>query len=234
MDERFSRTALIFGDEGMSRLRDSRVAVFGIGGVGGHCALALARAGIGAIDLFDDDVVSVTNINRQAVAFTSTVGRAKVDVMRDMIADINPACRVKAHRMFYTPESADAVDFSAYDYVVDCIDTVTAKMELIVRARAAGTKIISAMGAGNKLDATAFEVAPIEKTSVCPLCRVMRGKLKKLGMGDHRVVYSREEPMRIVADETNGRHAPGSVSFVPPVVGLILAGEVIKELGGRA
>lgn len=226
--------ALIFGDEGMSRLRDSRVAVFGIGGVGGHCALALARAGIGAIDLFDDDVVSVTNINRQAVAFTSTVGRAKVDVMRDMIADINPACRVKAHRMFYTPESADAVDFSAYDYVVDCIDTVTAKMELIVRARAAGTKIISAMGAGNKLDATAFEVAPIEKTSVCPLCRVMRGKLKKLGMGDHRVVYSREEPMRIVADETNGRHAPGSVSFVPPVVGLILAGEVIKELGGRA
>ena len=234
MDERFSRTALIFGDEGMSRLRDSRVAVFGIGGVGGHCALALARAGIGAIDLFDDDVVSVTNINRQAVAFTSTVGRAKVDVMRDMIADINPACRVKAHRMFYTPESADAVDFSAYDYVVDCIDTVTAKMELIVRARAAGAKIISAMGAGNKLDATAFEVAPIEKTSVCPLCRVMRGKLKKLGMGDHRVVYSREEPMRIVADETNGRHAPGSVSFVPPVVGLILAGEVIKELGGRA
>ena len=210
------------------------MAVFGIGGVGGHCALALARAGIGAIDLFDDDVVSVTNINRQAVAFTSTVGRAKVDVMRDMIADINPACRVKAHRMFYTPESADAVDFSAYDYVVDCIDTVTAKMELIVRARAAGTKIISAMGAGNKLDATAFEVAPIEKTSVCPLCRVMRGKLKKLGMGDHRVVYSREEPMRIVADETNGRHAPGSVSFVPPVVGLILAGEVIKELGGRA
>ena len=218
----------------MSRLRDSRVAVFGIGGVGGHCALALARAGIGAIDLFDDDLVSVTNINRQAVAFTSTVGRAKVDVMRDMIADINPACRVKAHRMFYTPESADAVDFSAYDYVVDCIDTVTAKMELIVRARAAGAKIISAMGAGNKLDATAFEVAPIEKTSVCPLCRVMRGKLKKLGMGDHRVVYSREEPMRIVADETNGRHAPGSVSFVPPVVGLILAGEVIKELGGRA
>ena len=233
MDERFSRTALIFGDEGMSRLRESRIAVFGIGGVGGHCALALARSGIGAIDLYDDDVVSVSNINRQAVAFTSTVGRAKVDVMRDMIADINPACRVKAHRMFYTPESADEVDLSVYDYVVDCIDTVTAKMELIVRARAAGTKIISAMGAGNKLDATAFEVAPIEKTSVCPLCRVMRGKLKKLGMGDHRVVYSREEPMRIVADETNGRHAPGSVSFVPPVVGLILAGEVIKELGGK-
>ncbi|MBQ7053421.1 MAG: tRNA threonylcarbamoyladenosine dehydratase [Clostridia bacterium] len=232
MDERFIRTALIFGDEGMSRLRGARVAVFGVGGVGGHCAQALARAGVGAIDVFDDDVVSITNINRQAVAMTSTIGRPKVDVIRDQILDINPEADVVCHRMFFAPENADEIDFSRYAYVVDCIDTVKAKVELICRAKAAGVPVISAMGAGNKLDPTRFEVEDLSKTSVCPLCRVMRTQLKKRGITRHKVVYSREEPCRVVADASNGRHAPGSVSFVPPVMGLILAGEVIKDLAG--
>lgn len=230
MDERFSRTALIFGDEGMSRLAKSRVAVFGVGGVGGHCALALARSGIGAIDVFDDDVVSLSNINRQAVAMTSTLGRPKVEVIREQMLDIHPGMSVTCHRMFYTPESADGVDLSAFDYVVDAIDTVRAKTELIVRARAAGVPIISAMGAGNKLDPTRFEVADIYDTSVCPLCRVMRAQLRKRGIEHHWVVYSREEARSCVADFSNGRHAPGSVSFVPPVMGMILAGEVVKAL----
>ena len=230
IDEKFVRTALIFGDEGMSRLSRSRIAVFGVGGVGGHCVQALARAGIGAIDVFDDDVVSITNINRQAVAVTSTVGLPKVEVIRDQMLDINPQIRVECRRMFYTPENADEVDLSVYDYVVDAIDTVKAKVELICRCKAIGVPVISAMGAGNKLDPTAFEVEDIHKTSVCPLCRVMRTQLKKRGIKKHKVVYSREEPLRIVAEESAGRHAPGSVSFVPPVVGLIIAGEVIREL----
>ncbi|MBQ4265041.1 MAG: tRNA threonylcarbamoyladenosine dehydratase [Clostridia bacterium] len=238
MDERFIRTALIFGDEGMSRLRKARVAVFGVGGVGGHCVQALARAGVGAIDVFDDDVVSVTNINRQAVAMTSTIGRPKVEVIRDQILDINPDAVVACYRMFYTPENADSVDLRVYDYIVDAIDTVKAKVELICRANALGVPVISAMGAGNKLDPTRFEVADLAKTSVCPLCRVMRTQLKKRGIVRHKVVYSKEEPVRVVADDSNGRHAPGSVSFVPPVMGLILAGEVIKDLaaagGGEA
>ncbi|MBE5799376.1 MAG: tRNA threonylcarbamoyladenosine dehydratase [Clostridiales bacterium] len=236
MDDRFVRTALVFGDEGMSRLRGARVAVFGVGGVGGHCVQALARAGIGAIDVFDDDVVSVTNINRQAVAMTSTIGRPKVEVIRDQILDINPDCAVTCRQMFYTPENADSVDLSVYDYIVDAIDTVKAKVELICRANALGVSIISAMGAGNKLNPTRFEVADLSKTSVCPLCRVMRTQLKKRGIAHHKVVYSKEEPVRVVADESGGRHAPGSVSFVPPVMGLILAGEVIKDLanGGDA
>ena len=235
MDERFVRTALVFGDEGMQHLSGARVAVFGVGGVGGHCVHALARAGIGAIDVFDDDAVSITNINRQAVAMTSTIGRAKVEVMRDQILDINPEAKVGCYRMFYTPENADEVDLSVYDYIVDAIDTVKAKVELICRAREAGVAIISAMGAGNKLDPTRFEVEDLAKTSVCPLCRVMRTQLKKRGVTHHKVVYSREEPVRVVADESNGRHAPGSVSFVPPVMGLILAGEVIKDLArGKA
>ena len=230
MDDRFIRTALVFGDEGMQRLMNARVAVFGVGGVGGHCVQALARAGIGAIDVFDDDVVSITNINRQAVAMTSTIGRAKVEVIRDQILDINPSAKVECRRMFYTPENADSVDLSVYDYIVDAIDTVKAKQELICRAKALNVPIISAMGAGNKLDPARFEVEDLAKTSVCPLCRVMRTQLKKRGIAHHKVVYSREEPMRVVADESNGRHAPGSVSFVPPVMGLILAGEVIKDL----
>ena len=236
MDDRFVRTALVFGDEGMQRLMNARVAVFGVGGVGGHCVQALARAGIGAIDVFDDDVVSITNINRQAVAMTSTIGRPKVEVIRDQILDINPDARVECHQMFYTPENADSVDLSVYDYIVDAIDTVKAKLELICRAKALNVPVISAMGAGNKLDPTRFEVEDLAKTSVCPLCRVMRAQLKKRGITHHKVVYSREEPVRVVADESNGRHAPGSVSFVPPVMGLILAGEVIKDLanGGEA
>jgi len=233
MDERFIRTALIFGDAGMFRLMAARVAVFGVGGVGGHCVQALARAGIGHIDVFDDDVVSLTNINRQAVAMTSTLGRPKVEVIRDQILDINPQAEVTCHQVFYTPENADEVDLSVYDYIVDAIDTVKAKVELICRANAAGVPIISAMGAGNKLDPTRFEVEELAKTSVCPLCRVMRTQLKKRGIAHHKVVYSREEPSRVVADESNGRHAPGSVSFVPPVMGLILAGEVIKDLAGQ-
>lgn len=216
----------------MSRLVRARVAVFGIGGVGGHCVQALARAGVGAIDVFDDDVVSLTNINRQAVAMSSTLGRPKVEVIRDQILDINPAAVVTCRKMFYTPENADGVDLSVYDYIVDAIDTVKAKVELIVRANAAGVPVISAMGAGNKLDPTRFEVAELSQTSVCPLCRVMRAQLRKRGITRHKVVYSREGPVRVVADETGGRHAPGSVSFVPPVMGLILAGEVIKDLAG--
>ena len=216
----------------MSRLVRARVAVFGIGGVGGHCVQALARAGVGAIDVFDDDVVSLTNINRQAVAMSSTLGRPKVEVIRDQILDINPAAVVTCRKMFYTPENADGVDLSVYDYIVDAIDTVKAKVELIVRANAAGVPVISAMGAGNKLDPTRFEVAELSQTSVCPLCRVMRAQLRKRGITRHKVVYSKEEPVRVVADETGGRHAPGSVSFVPPVMGLILAGEVIKNLAG--
>ncbi|MGN0995422.1 MAG: ThiF family adenylyltransferase [Candidatus Ventricola sp.] len=235
MDERFIRTALIFGEDGMARLAGARVAVFGVGGVGGHCVQALARAGVGAIDVFDDDVVSVTNINRQAVAMTSTIGRPKVDVIGEQVLDINPQARVTCHRMFYTPENADAVELTQFDYVVDAIDTVKAKVELIVRAHEAGVPIVSAMGAGNKLDPTRFELADIYATSVCPLCRVMRAQLKKRGVARHPVVYSREEPLRIVADAAQGRHAPGSVSFVPPVVGLILAGEVIRHLAeGRS
>lgn len=216
----------------MSRLSSARVAVFGIGGVGGHCVQALARAGIGGFDVFDDDVVSITNINRQAVAMTSTIGQPKVEVIRDQIMDINPTAQVVCRRMFFTPENADEIDFTRYDYVIDCIDTVKAKVELICRAKAAGVSVISAMGAGNKLDPTRFEVEDIHKTSVCPLCRVMRTQLKKRGVARHKVVYSKEEPCRVVADESNGRHAPGSVSFVPPVMGLILAGEVIKDLAG--
>ena len=196
MDERFVRTALIFGEDGMRRLGDARVAVFGVGGVGGHLVQALARAGVGHITVIDDDVVSVSNINRQAVAMDSTVGRPKVEVIAEQVRDINPACEVT----------------------------------LICRAKEADVYAISAMGAGNKLDPTRFEVADIAKTSVCPLCRVMRTQLKKRGVAHHTVVYSTEEPLKIVADEQNGRHAPGSVSFVPPVVGLIMAGEIIKTI----
>ena len=230
MDERFVRTSLIFGEDGMARIQDAHVAVFGVGGVGGHCIQALARAGVGEITVVDDDVVSLSNINRQAVAMTSTVGRPKVDVIAEQIRDLNPDGQVHALRMFYTPETAEKIDLGTFDAVIDCIDTVKAKVELITRAQAAGTYIISAMGAGNKLDPTAFEVADIDKTSVCPLCRVMRLQLKKHGIKHHPVVYSREEPLHLVAEESQGRHAPGSVSFVPPVVGLILAGEVIKHL----
>ena len=221
---------MIFGEEGMRRLADARVAVFGVGGVGGHCVQALARAGVGHIAVIDDDVVSVTNINRQAVAMDSTIGQPKVEVIASQVRDINPACEVTPMRMFYTPQTAETLDLAQFDAVADCIDTVKAKVELVTRAQAAGIYAISAMGAGNKLDPTRFQVADIAKTSVCPLCRVMRIQLKKRGIAHHRVVFSTEEPLKIVADESNGRHAPGSVSFVPPVVGLIMAGEIIKNI----
>ena len=221
---------MIFGDDGMRRLADARVAVFGVGGVGGHCVQALARAGVGHIAVIDDDVVSVTNINRQAVAMDSTIGQPKVEVIAAQVRDINPACEVTPMRMFYTPQTAETLDLAQFGAVADCIDTVKAKVELVTRAQAAGIYAISAMGAGNKLDPTRFQVADIAKTSVCPLCRVMRIQLKKRGIAHHRVVFSTEEPLKIVADESNGRHAPGSVSFVPPVVGLIMAGEIIKNI----
>ena len=208
MDERFVRTALIFGEDGMRRLSDARVAVFGVGGVGGHLVQALARAGVGHITVIDDDVVSVSNINRQAVAMDSTVGRPKVEVIAEQVRDINPACEVTPLRLFYTPENAETLELARFDAIADCIDTVKAKVTLICRAKEAGVYAISA----------------------CPLCRVMRTQLKKRGVTHHTVVYSTEEPLKIVADEQNGRHAPGSVSFVPPVVGLIMAGEIIKTI----
>ena len=230
MNERFSRTEALLGEEGIKRVFDARVAVFGIGGVGGHAAEAIARAGVSKIDLIDADTVSVSNINRQAIAFVSTVGRYKAEVMRERILDINPGAEVRVFNLFYSHETADAFDLSQYDYIVDAIDSVTSKLLLIERAGAAETKIISSMGTGNKLDPTAFEVSDIYKTSVCPLARVMRTELKKRGIKKLKVVYSKEEPKKIVADSSGGRHAPASISFVPSVAGLIIAGEVIKDI----
>lgn len=234
----FSRTALLLGDDALARLASSRVAVFGIGGVGGHAVDALARCGVGALDLIDNDTVSLTNLNRQLVALHSTIGRYKVDVAAARIADINPRAIVRTYRTFYLPETAGQFDFSQYDYVIDAIDTVTAKLDLAERAYRTGTPIISAMGAGNKLDPTRFEVTDIFKTSVCPLARVMRTELRRRGVPHLKVVYSRE-PARTphqnddVRQEAGARRAvPGSVSFVPSVAGLILAGAVIRDLCG--
>lgn len=238
MINEFSRSELLLGADGIKKLEKSRVAVFGVGGVGSYAVEALARSGIGALDLIDDDVVSLTNINRQLIALHSTVGRAKVDVAAERLADINPDCAVRTFRTFYTPETAGQFDFSQYDYVVDAIDTVSGKIALAVQAEAAGVPIISAMGAGNKLDPTAFEVADINKTSVCPLARVMRRELKKRGIKNLKVVYSKEEALTpLDCEEENGVHkkrrTPGSVAFVPSVAGLIIAGEVIKDLINR-
>lgn len=236
MANQFSRTQLIFGEEAMQKLSESRVAVFGIGGVGGHAAEALVRSGIGAIDIIDNDTVSETNINRQIVALRSTVGRYKVDVAKERIADINPDCRVNAYRIFYTPETASEFDFTQYDYVVDAIDTVTGKIELIMNAQKCGTPVISSMGAGNKINPEMFEVADIYQTSVCPLARVMRNELKKRGVKKLKVVYSKEKAMVPVcqSDEKNEfrRTLPGSTAFTPSVAGLIIAGEIIKDLTG--
>ena len=234
----FSRTALLLGDDALARLASSRVAVFGIGGVGGHAVDALARCGVGALDLIDNDTVSLTNLNRQLVALHSTIGRYKVDVAAARIADINPRAIVRTYRTFYLPETAGQFDFSQYDYVIDAIDTVTAKLDLAERAYRTGTPIISAMGAGNKLDPTRFEVTDIFKTSVCPLARVMRTELRRRGVPHLKVVYSRE-PARTPHQNDDGRQeagarraVPGSVSFVPSVAGLILAGAVIRDLCG--
>ena len=229
----FSRTELLLGREAMDKLAKSHVAVFGVGGVGGFTVEALARSGVGAIDLIDNDTVSLTNLNRQIVALHSTIGQYKVDVAAARIADINPNCQVKTFRTFYSGETADMFDFSEYDYIVDAIDTVSAKLLMVERAYAVETPVISAMGAGNKLDPTKFEVADIYKTEVCPLARVMRYELRKRGIKKLKVVYSKEVPIKpsSSSEETKGgKPAPASIAFVPSVAGLIIAGEVIKYL----
>lgn len=236
MLHRFSREELLIGPEGLEKLARARVAVFGVGGVGGYVVEALVRSGVGALDLFDGDRVSLTNINRQIIALDSTVGRLKVEVAKERALDINPQCRVEARELFFTPENAQEVDFSQYDYVADAIDTVTSKIELIRLCREAGVPVISSMGAGNKLDPTAFRVDKIERTSVCPLARVMRRELKKRGITGVKAVYSTEESLSPAQAQsgdvkgTAGRPTPGSMAFVPSVAGLILAGEIVKDL----
>ena len=236
MLKQFSRSAILLGEGGVEKLSLSRVAVFGIGGVGGYCAEALARAGVGAIDLIDNDRVTETNLNRQIIALKSTVGRYKTEVMKERIVDINPFCKVECFNVFFSHLCGDMPDFSVYDYVVDAIDTVSGKIEIIARAKRAGTPVISCMGAGNKLDPTRFEVADIDKTSVCPLARVMRRELKQRHISGVKVIYSKEEPVpaQYVTDKDRGekKTKAGSVSFVPSVAGLIAAGEVIKDLAG--
>ena len=235
MDPQFSRTQILLGDEAMQKLQNARVAVFGIGGVGGYTAEALARSGIGSIDLIDPDEVSVTNINRQLFATHSTVGRLKAEVAKERLLDIYPGMQVTVHPVFYTPETADQFDFTRYDYIVDAIDTVTGKLCLAERAFAAGTPIISCMGAGNKLNGTAFQVADISKTTICPLARVMRKELKKRSINHMKVVFTTEEALKPVGAEEEAaaigkRQIPGSVSYIPGIAGLLLAGEVIKDL----
>lgn len=225
MEQPFSRTEILIGKEGLERLKCSTVAVFGVGGVGGYAVEALARSGVGCLHLIDNDKVSVSNLNRQIIATVSTIGRYKVDVAKERILDINPEARVHTRRIFYMPDTAQEFDFTGYDYVVDAIDTVTGKLALIQQADQAGVPIISSMGAGNKLEASAFEVADIYQTSVCPLAKVMRKELKKRGIRKLKVVYSKELP-------AVSSRPPGSIAFVPAVAGLILAGEVVKELAG--
>ena len=235
MEERFSRTGLLIGKENLEKLRNARVAVFGIGGVGGYAVEALARSGIGTLDLIDRDMISVSNINRQIIALTSTLGRYKAEVAAERVRDIDPAVKVNVHNMFYTPETAGRFDFSQYDYIIDAIDTVTGKIELVMQADRSGTPIISSMGAGNKLDPTLFEVSDIYKTSVCPLARVMRRELKSRGIKKLKVVYSKEPPVeqRIREyDTVTKKMTPASIAFVPSVAGLIIAGEVIKDIIG--
>ncbi|MDY4588507.1 MAG: tRNA threonylcarbamoyladenosine dehydratase [Oscillospiraceae bacterium] len=250
MPDQFSRTELIFGKEAMQKLAASRVAIFGIGGVGGFTAEALARSGVGTLDLIDDDRVCLTNINRQIFATRKTVGKLKIDVAKERLLDINPDMTVNTYQTFYMPETADHFDFTQYDYVVDAIDTVTGKIELVMNADRCKTPIISSMGAGNKLDPTKFQVADIYSTSVCPLARVMRYELKKRGIRKLKVVYSTEKPITPAEDMETGckqhcicppgtahkctqrNQIPGSTAFVPSVVGLIIAGEVIKDITG--
>lgn len=250
MLNQFSRTELLFGRKGMERLYCARVAVFGVGGVGGYTVEALARSGVGTLDLIDDDKVCLTNINRQIFATHKTVGQYKVDVAELRVKEINPDAVVHTYKTFYMPDTASQFDFTQYDYVVDAIDTVTGKIELVMQAQKAGVPIISCMGAGNKVDPTAFEVADIYKTSMCPLARVMRHELKKRGVKKLKVVYSKEEAMSPIDDTaiscrthcicppdtarkcTQRRQVPGSTAFVPSVAGLIIAGEVVKDLSG--
>ncbi len=248
MLNQFSRTQLLLGAEGMKRLNEKRVCVFGIGGVGGYAVEAMVRSGIADFVLVDDDKVCLTNLNRQLIATRKTVGKYKTEVMRDRILEINPDAKVELRNCFFLPENADTFDFASYDYVIDAVDTVTAKLEIIQQAKAAGIPVISCMGAGNKLDPTKFEVADIYQTSICPLARVMRRECKKRGIKDLKVIYSTEPPIRPIEDMsiscrtncicppgakhkcTERRDIPGSTAFVPSVAGLILAGEVIKDL----
>lgn len=228
-ENQFERTALLLGKASVERLARKRVAVFGVGGVGGFVCEGLVRAGIGAIDIVDKDIVALSNINRQLIALHSTVGKNKVDVLEERLKDINKNLIIKKYKCFFLPETSETFDFRGYDYVVDAIDTVTGKIELILKAKEAGVPIISAMGAGNKLEPTGFQVSDIYKTSVCPLARVMRRELKKRGVDKLKVVYSKEEPIKPQFEEGE-EVVPGSISFVPPVVGLIIAGEVVKDL----
>ena len=247
--DQFSRTTMLFGKDKMESLFSARVAIFGIGGVGGYCAEALARSGIGAIDIFDDDSICITNINRQIIATRKTVGQNKVDVMRNRILDINPDAKVGAHKLFYSPQIADCLDLSVYDYIVDAVDTITAKLELVCRAYALSVPIISCMGAANKIDASAFEITDIFSTSVCPVARIMRQELRKRKIPALKVVYSKEAPMKPIEYETtycrndtvcqpnnsekesvHRKQPPASNAFVPPVAGFIMAGAVIGDL----
>ena len=235
MNEQFSRTGILLGEAAVRKLNKARVAVFGIGGVGGYTVEALARCGVGQLDLIDSDTVSVSNINRQILATHSSVGKLKVEVAKARILDINPECSVRTYPIFYLPETAQQFDFTQYDYIVDAIDTVTGKLQLVERAVAAGTPIICSMGTGNKLDPAAFMVSDISKTSMCPLARIMRKELKKRGIHHLKVVYSQEEALTPDVDpeelaRTGKRQIPGSVAFVPGAAGLILAGEVVKDL----
>lgn len=232
-NDRLQRTRLMLGDEALEKLCNARVAVFGLGGVGGPAAEALVRAGIGSITIVDNDDVDVTNINRQIIALHSTVGRPKTEVMAERLKDIAPDVEIKEKRLFFLPETADEFDFESYDYVVDAIDTVKAKLELIEKCKSVGTPVISAMGAGNKLDPSGFQVADISRTEMDPLAKVMRRELKARGITHLKVVYSKEKPLSTVikgVGEQESRHAPGSVSFVPPVMGYILASEVVKDI----
>ena len=235
MNEQFSRTQILLGAEAVEKLKHARVAIFGVGGVGGYTVEALARCGVGQLDLIDSDTVSVSNINRQILATHSTVGMQKVDAAKARILDINPECTVRTYPIFYLPETAEQFDFTQYDYIVDAIDTVTGKLQLVERAYAAGTPIICSMGTGNKLDPAAFMVSDISKTSMCPLARIIRKELKKRGINHLKVVYSQEEALTPEVDpeelaRSGKRQIPGSVAFVPGAAGLILAGEVVKDL----
>ena len=225
----FSRTAAVIGEDGLNKLSKARVAVFGVGGVGGYVCESLARSGVGAIDLFDMDTVSLSNINRQIIALHSTVGRYKTEIMKERIADINPDCKVIEHRVFYMPENADNYDLSEYDFVVDAIDTVTAKIELAVRANSLSVPFISCMGTGNKLDVSKLTIADISKTTVCPLARVMRRELRIRGINHLPVLYSTELPITSGTDE-NGKKVPASTAFVPAAAGLMIGAYVVKEL----
>lgn len=233
--DQFERTRILIGDEALARLRAARVAVFGVGGVGGYVVEALSRSGVGALDLVDNDTVGLTNLNRQIIATHSTVGRYKVDVAAERVADINPDCAVRTYKIFYLPETEGEFDFTQYDYIVDAIDTVAAKISLVLNAQRVGTPILCALGTGNKLDPGKLEIGDLYDTSVCPLARVMRCELRRRGVTHLQVLWSREEPIKPLLSEevTIRRSVPGSTAFVPPAAGLMIASEVVRQLIGR-